>query len=145
MRLESKAFVNEGLIPVKYSCKGENINPDLHWSIDEPDRTESFCLVMDDPDAPAGLWVHWILYNIDKTTLSIVEGSLPNGSEQGLNSWNKNSYGGPCPPSGTHRYFFKLYSLDCKLPKKNYKKNDLEKVIKDHIISQAVLMGKFRK
>lgn len=143
MRLESKAFLNEGKIPVKYSCKGENVNPDLFWTIDHP--AESYCLIVDDPDAPVGLWVHWIVYNIDKSITSIAENSVPKGAEQGINSWNKNSYGGPCPPSGTHRYFFKLYCLDCKLPKDNYNKSELEEIMKDHILAEAILMGKFSK
>ena len=145
MKLLSSSFENNGMIPVVYTCKGTNINPELHWE-DVPNNTKSFCLIMDDPDAPVGDWVHWILTNIDPSTRAIKENSHPAEATGGLNGWNKTSYGGPCPPSGTHRYFFKLYALDVALDSsKHFSKAELESTMKKHIIAEAVLMGKFKK
>lgn len=145
MKLFSTNFSNEGRIPEVYTCKGTNISPELHWE-EIPAKVKSFCLLMDDPDAPVGDWVHWILTNIDPKTTAIVENSKPAEAIVGLNSWKKTSYGGPCPPSGTHRYFFKLYALDIMLDsKKHYTKTELLTAIEKHILADAVLMGKFKK
>lgn len=145
MKLLSSSFEHNDMIPKVYSCKGSDISPELHWS-EAPANVKSFCLLMDDPDAPVGDWVHWILTNIAPTTNQIVENSKPAEAIGGQNSWNKNIYGGPCPPSGTHRYFFKLYALDIMLDtKKNYSKSELLSAIKNHVLAQAELMGKFKK
>lgn len=144
MKLRSTSFEHEGMIPVIYSCKGENLSPQLNWD-EVPPNVKSFCLVMDDPDAPSGTWVHWILTNIGFMTRTIEENSNPPESTIGINSWKKNTYGGPCPPSGTHRYFFRIYALDKMLDKKNYSKPELEKAIKNHVVDDAILMGKFTK
>ncbi len=145
MKLLSTSFPHEGKIPEVYSCKGTNISPELHWE-DVPSKVKSFCLIMDDPDAPAGDWVHWILTNISPGTTTIVENSKPAEAVVGLNSWKKTAYGGPCPPSGTHRYFFKLYALDIILDsKKHFSKAELESAMKNHILAEAILMGKFKK
>ena len=145
MKIQSTSFEPNGLIPEIYSCKGTNISPELHWN-EVPAKVKSFCLLMDDPDAPVGDWVHWILTNIAPTTNQIVENSKPAEAIGGQNSWKKNNYGGPCPPSGTHRYFFKLYALDIMLdPKKSYSKSELLSAIKNHVLAEAELMGKFKK
>lgn len=145
MKLLSTSFENNGMIPEVYSCKGTNISPELHWT-ETPAKVKSFALLMDDPDAPVGDWVHWILTNIAPTTNQIVENSKPAEAIGGQNSWKKNNYGGPCPPSGTHRYFFKLYALDIMLdPKKSYSKSELLSVIKNHVLAEAQLIGKFKK
>ena len=145
MKLLSTSFENNGMIPEVYSCKGTNISPELHWP-ETPAKVKSFALLMDDPDAPVGDWVHWILTNIAPTTNQIVENSKPAEAIGGQNSWKKNNYGGPCPPSGTHRYFFKLYALDIMLdPKKSYSKSELLSVIKNHVLAEAQLLAKFKK
>ena len=145
MKIQSNSFEQNGFIPQKYSCKGSNINPELHWE-DIPENTKSLALIMDDPDAPVGLWVHWILYNIPKDTMNINENSTPSEALDGINSWKKTGYGGPCPPSGTHRYFFKLFALDYMLDLKGeVNKTILEQKMKGHILSEARLMGKFKK
>ena len=145
MKLLSNSFEENGMIPEVYTCKGINISPELHW-VEFPPKTKSFCLIMDDPDAPAGNWVHWILINIASSTTAIVENSKPPEAIGGLNSWNKNNYGGPCPPSGTHRYFFKLFALDRMLDaKKNYSKKELLSTMQNHILAEAQLIGKYKK
>ena len=108
-QITSPVFENNGFIPKKYTCDGADVNPQLLIA-NVPARTKSLSLIVDDPDAPAGTWVHWVVWNIDPQTLEIKEHSVPNGANQGLNDFSKHNYGGPCPPSGTHRYFFKLYS-----------------------------------
>lgn len=131
MKISSSAFGNNEYIPSKYTCDGENINPSLEFS-GVPD-SQSLVLIMDDPDAPMGTWVHWIIWNIDSKTTGIKENSVPIGAIQGKNSSATNKYIGPCPPSGTHRYFFKLYSLDVKLDlAPDTDKAGLEKAIQGH-------------
>jgi len=110
-QITSPVFENNGFIPKKYTCDGVDINPQLLIA-NVPSETKSLALIVDDPDAPAGTWVHWVVWNISPQTHEIKENSVPNGANQGLNDFRKRSYGGPCPPSGTHRYFFKLYALD---------------------------------
>jgi len=119
MRLKSPAFPNGGAIPSRFSCHGANVSPHLEWE-GVPDATRTLALICDDPDAPAGTWVHWVIFNIPAAACMLPEAvpaqkSLPDGSRQGVNDFGKIGYGGPCPPGGTHRYFFKLYALDAEL------------------------------
>lgn len=150
MELKSKTFELGGLIPAKYTCDGEEISPPLNWS-DTPAGTKTFALISDDPDAPVGTWVHWVIWNIPASARALDENlpksaSLPNGAKQGTTDFRRIGYGGPCPPSGTHRYFFKLYALDMTLdlPASTTKK-DLEMAMQGHILAQAELIGKYRR
>lgn len=140
--ITSPVFENKGFIPSKYTCDGANVNPPL--SIEAtPEGTQSLVLIVDDPDAPMGIWDHWVVWNISPAK-KIEENSVP-GSE-GLNSFNKHSYGGPCPPSGTHRYFFKVYALDTKLElKTNSKKKDVENAIKGHTLAKGEIVGLYKR
>jgi len=145
LRITSPAFKDNEFIPVKYTCDGEDINPPLLIG-NIPPETKSLALINDDPDAPMGTWVHWVVWNISPTTGEIKENSVPEGSRQGINDFGKHDYGGPCPPSGTHRYFFKLYALDRLLDlTSNAKKGDLEKAMKGHILAQAQIIGLYRR
>lgn len=150
MELKSSAFQQGASIPAKYTCDGEDISPPLNWS-EPPAGTKSFTLISDDPDAPVGTWVHWVAWNIPASARSLDENlpktaSLPGGAKQGTTDFRRIGYGGPCPPSGTHRYFFKLYALDTtlNLPSSTTKK-DLEKAMQGHILGQAELIGKYRR
>lgn len=150
--LTSTAFANGEAIPEKYSCKGEDISPPLAWG-DPPDGTKSFVLIMDDPDAPVGTWDHWILFNIPVDMRELPEDLPTTGKNQdpeavfvGSNSWGKSAYGGPCPPSGTHRYFFKLAALDTTislLP--GASKQQVLDAMQGHILADAELMGTFSR
>lgn len=145
--LESSAFAANGMIPKKYTCEDQNISPPLSWS-NIPENTLSFALIVDDPDAPVGVWDHWILFNIPASTKHFDENvtAFPEGTVAGSNSYSETIYKGPCPPSGTHRYFFKLYALNVVLElKKGAKKDDLENAMKGHILGEAVLIGKYAK
>ncbi len=150
LEIKSPAFENNKLIPKQYTCNGINISPPLFWS-KIPVTTKSLALISDDPDAPMGTWVHWIIYNMPPISKGLQEGVLPlqnfsHDTKQGLNDFNKIGYGGPCPPSGTHRYFFKLYALDTKLNlEAGATKKQLENAMKDHILAQAELIGKYKK
>ena len=150
MNLTSSAFSNGQPIPVKYSCKGGDVSPALAWT-DPPAGTQSFALIMDDPDAPSGTWVHWVLFNIPITAHAWPENTpkdaeLVNGARQGKNSGGQIGYSGPCPPSGTHRYFFKLYALDTTLSlSSNADKKAVLAAMEGHILAQAELMGTFSK
>ena len=150
MIITSPAFQHEGMIPPKYTCKGEDKSPQLKWE-NAPTNVKSFVLICDDPDAPIGTWDHWILFNIPPTQNQLEEGipkkaELPDGSKHGKNSWGRTDYGGPCPPFGTHRYFFKLYALDTLLNlKSGASKKDVLKAMDNHILEQAELIGKFKK
>ena len=138
--VSSPVFEDGKDIPKKYSCKGEDINPPLKIN-NLPEGTVSLALIMDDPDAPNGTWVHWVLFNIPVTN-EIKENSVPEGSVQGVNSWGKNNYGGPCPPSGTHRYFFRVYALDTKLNLgSSADKSAVLSAMEGHIIKKAELVG----
>jgi len=142
LRMTSPAFENKGSIPSKYTCDGRDVNPPLKIE-DIPKETQSLVLIVDDPDAPAGTFDHWIVWNIPPTE-RIEENSVP-GTE-GLNDLRKYSYGGPCPPSGTHRYFFKVYALDTKLSlNPNSRKRDLEKAMTGHILAKGELIGLYRR
>ncbi len=142
LTIRSPVFENNKLIPAKYTCDGEDVNPPL--AIDgAPDETKSMVLVVDDPDAPMGTWDHWIVWNIPPTK-KIEENTVP-GTE-GINDFRKHSYGGPCPPSGTHRYFFKVYALDAKLDlSSNSRKKYVEKAMQGHILAKGELVGLYRR
>jgi len=145
MKLTSSAFTNHQSIPVKYTCDGKNVNPPLTIS-DVPENAKSLVLIMDDPDAPMGTWVHWTVWNIDPKTKEISENSLLEGAIEGITSFGKPGYGGPCPPSGTHRYFFKLYALDTSLSlPKTATKAELEKAMTGHIINTEELVGLYSR
>ena len=150
MELKSSAFETGGMIPLKYTCDGSDMSPPLSWSA-VPAKAKSLALIADDPDAPRGTWVHWVAWNIPVTTLNLEEGvpkrdTLPAGMKQGTTDFRSIGYGGPCPPSGTHRYFFKLYALDTilNLPPVTTKK-DLEKAMQGHVLAQAELMGRYAR
>ena len=144
MKLTSPAFTHNGAIPSEYTCDGADLSPPLAIS-DVPSNAKSLVLIMDDPDAPVGIWDHWIVFNIPTSTKQIGKGNEPDGVA-GRNSWGRTGYGGPCPPSGTHRYFFKLYALDTmlNLPQGATKK-DLEKSIQGHVVAQAQLVGLYKR
>jgi Raf kinase inhibitor-like YbhB/YbcL family protein len=142
LKISSPAFQHNGLIPSKYTCDGENINPTLNIE-DIPQGTQSLALVVDDPDAPMGTWDHWTVWNIPLSD-QIKENSVP-GTE-GMNSARRRNYGGPCPPFGTHRYFFKVYALDTKLTlNPNSNKKDLEKAMQGHTLAKGEIIGKYAR
>jgi len=133
LELSSGAFQENGDIPSQYTCEGKNISPPLKWK-GAPKGTMSFALIMDDPDAPHKTWVHWVLYNIPPAVTEILEGNVPKGSTHGINDYEKTDYRGPCPPSGKHRYFFKLYALDQKLElEEGATKEETEQAMVGHI------------
>ena len=148
-QISSTAFSNGETIPKKFTCDGPDVSPQLRWK-EAPAATRSFALIMDDADAPTGIWVHWVLYNLPANTREMPEGmekqeQLATGALQGRNDFRKIGYGGPCPPPGTpHRYYFKLYALDTKLNlKAGATKPDLERAMKGHILSKTELMGRY--
>lgn len=150
MKLESSAFKTGGAIPAKYTCDGEDISPPLSWS-DVPANARSLALIADDPDAPRGTWVHWIAWNIPTKPPTLREGfpkqdTSSSQIKQGMTDFKRPGYGGPCPPSGTHRYFFKLYALDTvlNLPSQT-SKSELEKAMRGHVVEQAELMGTYQR
>ncbi len=141
--VKSPAFANNERIPAKYTCKGDNVNPSL--TIDDiPANTQSLALIMDDPDAPSGTYVHWVMWNIPVST-PIGENSAP--GTQGRNSRDESKYTGPCPPSGTHRYFFKVYALDTRLNNlgTNSGKQDLLNAMQGHVLASGELVGLYGK
>jgi len=143
MKLISTEFDHGEMIPAKFTSDGRNANPPLRIE-GVPAGAVSLVLIVDDPDAPGGTWDHWIVFNIPPDTAEIKEHSVP-GTE-GTNSFGRLAYGGPSPPSGTHRYYFKLYALDRKLDlKEDAVKADVEKAMKGHILAQTELMGKYKK
>lgn len=150
IQISSSAFGHEGFIPQKYTCDGENISPPLSWK-NIPSGTKSIAIINDDPDAPVGTWVHWVIYNIPPTANGLPENikpmeKLPDGTLQGRNSWGKIGYGGPCPPSGVHRYFFKIYALDKVLDlKPGATKEELLKAMKGHILAEGQFYGKYSR
>ncbi len=151
LTLSSPAFTHGGEIPPKYTCEGDDVSPSLTWS-GVPDGTRSFALIVDDPDAPdpehpKQTYVHWVLYNLPPLTHGIAEGGPPPaGTLDGINDWKRTGYGGPCPPIGRHRYFFKLYALNDILPNLGaINKAGVEKAMEGHIVAQAELMGTYQK
>ncbi len=144
MKISSAAFAENSKIPKGHTCDGENTSPPLTIA-GVPEGALSLALIVDDPDAPGGTWVHWVVWRIDAGTREIKAGSLPAGAVQGANSFRKNNYGGPCPPSGSHRYFFKLYALDRALDlEPGATKADLERAMKGHVVAEAQTMGRYR-
>jgi hypothetical protein len=145
LTIQSDAFENNGMIPSKYTCKGSNVNPPLQI-LGIPKGAKSLALIVDDPDAPSGDWVHWVVFNINPKTTSINENSVPSGAILGRNDFSKILWGGPCPPSGTHRYFFKLYALDSMLLlARGATKSELLIAMDGHIIEKTELVGLFKK
>lgn len=142
MTITSTAFQDNDFIPVEYGYDGRNINPPLTFS-EVPTEAKSLVLIVEDPDAPSGTFTHWILYNISPATLQIMEGELPIGAEQATNDYETRAYGGPRPPDGTHRYFFKLFALDTKLDEvqPEDKREEVYAAMDGHIIDQAELVG----
>ncbi len=144
LKLTSPAFSHNGQIPQKFTCKGDDVNPKLDIS-GIPSGAKSLALIVDDPDAPRGTWVHWVIWNIPPTG-KIGEDSVPQGASEGMTDSGMPGYGGPCPPSGTHRYFFKLYALDITLNlSPDARKPDLENAMRGHILAQTELIGLFSK
>lgn len=145
LTLSSSAFTHEGNIPSRYTCDGEDINPPLAIS-NIPEGTQSLALIVDDPDAPVGDWVHWLMWNISPKTEKIGENSVPENAVEGMTDFGRVGWGGPCPPSGVHRYQFKLYALDTilNLPQST-KKRDLEKAMQGHILDEAKLIGLYKR
>jgi Raf kinase inhibitor-like YbhB/YbcL family protein len=148
--VSSKAFDNGGNIPSKYTCDTENVSPPLAWT-KGPNNTKTYVLICDDPDAPSKTWVHWVLFNIPSSVNELPENlptekSILSGAIQGKNDFKTTGYSGPCPPSGTHRYYFKVYALDCELSLDSHaQKEDVETAMKDHILAKGVLMGKYKR
>lgn len=149
LQISSTAFSAGETIPKKFTCDGPDVSPRLAWT-EPPAKTQSFTLIMDDPDAPVSTWVHWVLYDLPAATKELPEGvakqeQLPSGARQGRNDFGKIGYGGPCPPPGKpHRYFFKLYALDTKLNlQAGATKAGVEHAMKGHILAQAELIGRY--
>ena len=144
MKITSSAFQEGANIPSKFSCDGANTSPPLQIS-DVPSEAKSLVLIVDDPDAPSGLFTHWAVWNISPQTSTIAEGSTPKGM-QGTNDFGKSGYGGPCPPSGTHRYYFKIFALDRELDLPfGAKRGQLDAAMKGHVIAQGELMGRYSR
>jgi Raf kinase inhibitor-like YbhB/YbcL family protein len=150
IKVTSTAFEDGGMIPSQYTCDGKNISPPLSWT-SVPKDAKSLAVICDDPDAPMGTWVHWVLFNIPASIHQFPENMSPketleNGSRHGITDFRRLGYGGPCPPSGTHRYFFKLYALDAMLDlKAGSTKDQLLKAMEGHILAQGQLMGKYKR
>jgi len=152
--LSSSAFADSGAIPGLYTCQGRDISPPLAWH-DAPQGTKSFALIVDDPDAPDPkapkmTWVHWVLYDLPAAASGLAEAvapsALPAGTREALNDWKRTGYGGPCPPIGRHRYFFKLYALDIVLPDLGKPgKTQVEAAMHGHVLAQATLIGTYQK
>lgn len=150
IKITSPAFEEGGLIPRKYTCDGIDVSPPLAWT-GVPSNAATIALISDDPDAPMGTWVHWVLFNLPATESSLPEAvppekELKSGARQGRNDFRRIGYGGPCPPGGTHRYFFKIYALDTALNlPAGATKAELLKAMEGHILAQGQLMGKYRR
>lgn len=154
MSIVSSAFVHEQVIPTVYTCEGDDRSPPLQWA-GLPAGARSLVLIVDDPDAPDPkapkmTWVHWVLYNLPVSSAGLDEGvrpsHLPHGTLEGINDWKRTGYGGPCPPIGRHRYFFKLYALDSELPNLGSPTKDaLLKAMDGHVLEEAELMGSYQK
>src|SRR6056297_2349089 len=145
MRIKSSAFKHTETIPSKYTCDGDDISPPL--KIEEvPEEAKSLVLIVDDPDAPVGIWTHWTVWNINPKIEKIEEDSVPEGAVEGMTNFGSTGYGGPCPPGGEHRYFFKLYALDSELElDSSVDAEELEEAMNKHIIEKAELVGIYEK
>lgn len=150
IRITSPAFEEGGMIPRKYTCDGSDVSPPLVWT-SVPEGAKTLALICDDPDAPMGTWVHWVVFNIPASTRELPENippqkTLASGAKQGINDFGKIGYGGPCPPGGTHRYYFKLYALDTEINlEAGATKTELLKAMEGHILAQGQLMGKYKR
>ena len=150
IKITSSAFEDGGLIPAKYTCDGADISPSLQWDV-VPEGTRSIALICDDPDAPMGTFVHWVIFGLPAEARELVENipsdeTLPNGAKQGTSDFGRIGYGGPCPPSGTHRYFFKIYALDTEVDlAAGASKRELLKAMEGHILGQGQLIGKYKR
>jgi len=150
LEISSSAFAEGEMIPTRYTCDGPDVSPDLSWS-GVPETAKSLALICDDPDAPVGTWVHWVLFNMPASADGLPAGippdaTLENGARHGTNDFRRLGYGGPCPPGGTHRYFFKLYALDRALDlESGITKARLLEAMKGHILAEAHLMGKYKR
>jgi len=143
LSVKSPVFESNKLIPAKYTCDGEDVNPPLTIE-GVPEEAKNLVLIVDDPDAPAGTWNHWLVWNIQPTTRKIEENTVP--GTQGITTFGRHAYGGPCPPSGTHRYFFKVYALDTKLDlNADSQKRDVEKAMENHVLAKGELLGLYRR
>jgi Raf kinase inhibitor-like YbhB/YbcL family protein len=143
MKLKSKDFVDNSSIPSEFTCDGRNISPQLSWT-DVPEETKSFALAVTDPDAPGGTWIHWLIYDISKELREIEQGTLPKGTKEVENDFRRKSYGGPCPPSGTHRYFFTVYALDIEHLEGVNKRNFFN-TVEEHSIEKAEIKGLYKR
>jgi hypothetical protein len=145
MKIQSPVFQNNQSIPSKYTCDGGDVNPPLEF-LEVPKEAKTLALIVDDPDAPKGDWVHWLVWDINPAINQIAENSAPEEAVEGVTDFGRAGWGGPCPPSGTHRYFFKLYALDAKLNLPSYSvKKDLLQAMNGHIINQAELVGLYQR
>lgn len=151
LQLASSAFSAGGTIPKKFTCDGSDVSPQLSWT-GPPAKTQSFAVIMDDPDAPVGIWVHWVIYDLPANASNLAEGvakqeQLPSGARQGRNDFGKIGYAGPCPPPGkAHRYFIKLYAFDAKLNlNAGARKSDVERAMEGHILAQTEWMGRYAR
>ncbi len=150
IKITSSAFEDGGMIPAKYTCDGADVSPPLQWDA-VPEGTKSIALICDDPDAPMGTWVHWVLFNLLAEARELAENipaeeTLPNGAMQGVSDFGRIGYGGPCPPGGTHRYFFKVYALDTKVDlQAGTDKRQLLKAMEGHILEQGQLIGEYKR
>lgn len=152
MQIHSSAFASNGIIPRQYTCEGADLSPPLRWQ-DLPAGTQSVALIVEDPDAPdpdapQRIWVHWVVYDIPPSIQDLPAGvrKLPPGTREGINDWQRTGYGGPCPPIGRHRYFFRLYALDTILPDLQHPDKDrLQAAMGGHVLAEAALMGRYAK
>ena len=150
IKISSSAFDEGGTIPLKYTCDGEDVSPPLEWS-GVPEGAKTLVLISDDPDAPMGTWVHWVLFNLPATVNNLPEDippmqTLESGAKQGMNDFRRIGYGGPCPPGGMHRYYFKIYALDTEIDlEAGAAKPEILRAMEGHILAQGQLMGRYSR
>lgn len=150
MKITSQAFAEGGMIPKNHTCDGANSSPPLAWDT-APEKTKTLALIVDDPDAPGGTWVHWVVFNLPAGARELPENvpaqeSIAGGGRQGTNDFHKVGYGGPCPPGGAHRYYFKLYALDAELSlDSSATKDQLLKAMTGHVLAEGQLMGRYQR
>jgi Raf kinase inhibitor-like YbhB/YbcL family protein len=143
LKIKSKDFVNEGMIPSYFTCDDKDVSPQLSWE-EVPEGTKSFALIVDDPDAPGGTWVHWLVCDIPSNVREMAQGEVPQGALQVKNDFGKVDYGGPCPPGGIHRYFFKLHALNVN-NLTDVDENNFNQKVREHSIAVAILMGTYKR